>query len=45
MASWYVEQRQQRTYQGRQRRRNAWIALALASFAYMVAWGARNLLG
>lgn len=45
MPSWYAEQRNAQARKGRERRRNAWIALGLAVFAYMAVWGAKGLLG
>jgi len=43
--TWYAEQRQQKALVGRERRRKAWIALALTFFAYLTVIGARDLLG
>lgn len=45
MAAWYVEERQARVLEGKRRRTNALIALAVAWGVALSWWGARNLLG
>ena len=45
MASWYVEERAAKALLGRQRRRNAWLALGFALSLYLTAWSVRSFLG
>ena len=43
--SWYIEQRQARDREGKQRRREAWLALLAAVSGVAVWWSARSFLG
>ena len=45
MASWYIEQRQARDREGRQRRREAWLALGLICSLYAAVWAWKGFFG